>query len=423
MQKNTLKRIKLISIYFGNLFEHYDTALYSFLSPFFATLFFPDQDTITALILTFGIAPLGMIARPIGSLVFGYIGDVQGRNRTLFLSLSGMAVVTAIIGIMPTTNQIGKFAPLLLLGTRILQNIFAAGETIGGAVYFLENVESEKEKDFASSIYGTSNVFGILLASGLVTLLYHFQCVETGWRWLYAGGAVTALFGVIMRYYTPSSSINELQIKKCIPHFIERLKIFWEMRYTVFIIAMASGFSYATYSVSFTLMNGFVPLVSDITKAEITKINTILLILDIILLPVFGALACRFNRNNMMSLAAMTAVVTGVPLFYFLDHSTLPTVIFVRIVFVSIGVWFSATFYSWAQSLVAPEYRCSVISFSYSIGSQLLGGTTATISLWMYKQTSLVSSVSWYWILLAALTFASIYKTRSEAHLESCKVG
>ena len=87
-------RLQLWNACLGNLFEHYDTALLGFLSPFLAPLIFPEKDPMTALILTYAIIPLGMVARPLGSLVFGYIGDVYGRKHALFLTLAGMSLIS-----------------------------------------------------------------------------------------------------------------------------------------------------------------------------------------------------------------------------------------------------------------------------------------------------------------------------------------
>src|SRR5262249_38651761 len=98
---------------FGNFFEHYDTALFGFLSPFLAPLIFPEKDPMTALILTYAMLPLGMLARPFGSLVFGYLGDVYGRKYALFLTLSGMAFISCCTALSPTYNQVGILAPIL----------------------------------------------------------------------------------------------------------------------------------------------------------------------------------------------------------------------------------------------------------------------------------------------------------------------
>ena len=92
---------------FGNLFEHYDTALFAFLAPFLAPLIFPEQESVTALILVYAIYPIGMLTRPLGSL---------------FLTLSGMALVSWCIALSPTYLQAGILAPLFFVLGRAVQN-------------------------------------------------------------------------------------------------------------------------------------------------------------------------------------------------------------------------------------------------------------------------------------------------------------
>src|SRR3990167_3553637 len=107
----TTSRKQLWNACLGNLFEHYDTALFGFLSPFLAPLIFPKQDPLVALILTYALIPIGMVVRPLGSLVFGLIGDIYGRRQALFLSLAGMSLVSDSIAFTPTYLQIGLLTP------------------------------------------------------------------------------------------------------------------------------------------------------------------------------------------------------------------------------------------------------------------------------------------------------------------------
>ncbi len=397
----------------GNLFEHYSAALFSLLSPFLAPLFFPDQDPLTALILTYCLIPLGMIARPLGSFVFGYIGDNRGRKEALFISLMGMAIITACLGFMPTYHQVGLLAPILLTLGRILQNFFAAGETIGGAIYLIENTP-ESQHDVASSLYNSSTIAGILIASAGVSLLCVFNLVQEWWRLLYFVGCSTAIFACLLRrnleFTTPIQKYSSFS-------FSETFKICWNMRRVIIIISVAAGFSYATYTFALIMMNGFVPLITTITKDEMMHLNTVLLVLDFLLLPLFGMIANRFSREKMMALSGGLAVFSGIPLFWLLEGGSLLTVIFVRLCLVIFGVWFSAPFHAWAQKLVPPAHRYTVISFSYAIGSQLLGGTTAPISLWLFQKTNLISSVAWYWMLLGLV--ASFLIVRQEAFVEN----
>src|SRR5207247_1246960 len=104
-----------------------------------------------------------------------------------------------------------------------------------------------------------STVLGLLTASALVMILYHFEAIEKGWRWLYIGGAITALFGVILRYFAPITDLKPLGFKKGFFDFYHRLKGFWEMRLIILMITFAAGFSYCSYSVAFSLMTGLVP--------------------------------------------------------------------------------------------------------------------------------------------------------------------
>ncbi len=192
------KKMGVLSIFLGNLFEHYDTALYGLLSPFLAPLFFPTQDPVTALILTYGMIPISMLVRPLGSIFFGFVGDNYGRQQALYISLSGMAVVTLMIALLPEFNRIGIFAPILLLLGRMLLSFFCSGEAAGGAVYIIEN-SAESKQNLMSGLFGSSTIAGIILASGLVTLFSHLEIIETGWRILYLIGGVTGICGIIMR--------------------------------------------------------------------------------------------------------------------------------------------------------------------------------------------------------------------------------
>src|SRR5579862_8456534 len=98
----------------GNILEHYDNALFGLLAPFIASLFFEKSDPLTALILTYGMLPLGIVFRPLGSLFFGWLGDRYGRKQALSLSLVMMAAVTVSMGCLPTYATAGIAAPILL---------------------------------------------------------------------------------------------------------------------------------------------------------------------------------------------------------------------------------------------------------------------------------------------------------------------
>lgn len=400
---------KMLNACLGNLFEHYDTALFGFLSPFLAPLIFPDYDPLSALILTFAIMPIAMLARPLGSLVFGYVGDVYGRERALFLTLAGMAFVSGSIAFSPTYAQVGLLAPILFGLGRALQNFFAAGETMGGAIYILENTP-ERKHDILSGFYSASAMGGHLLASLAVFLLSYYGTLDPGWRILYLCGCVTLVFGCLVRLSSPPS-ISPKQKPSL-----------WENRKPLLLIILCSGFAFATYSIALVLMNGLIPLITPITKTEIMKINTYLVVLDVLTLPLFGYLAMKVSREKLMLGVTLAALLLAIPLFSCLEGASLPTVIGVRIAFVLFGVAFFAPFHAWAQALVPPSSRYAVISLGYAVGSQLLGGPTAALALWSYQQTGLITSIAWYWMLLAfAASVALVISYKSKSLIEDLR--
>lgn len=403
----TPSRKQLWSACLGNLFEHYDTALLGFLSPFLAPLIFPQQEAITALALTYAIIPLGMLARPLGALVFGYIGDVYGRERSLFLTLAGMALISGCIAFTPTYVQAGAFAPILFFFGRACQNFVAAGETMGGAIFLLENT-SEKRRDLMSSFYSASAMGGHLLASLGVYTISKYSIIEPGWRLLYLFGCLTALFGCFIRKHAYSAPRSEVGFSQSIVNLKRTL---WANRKSLLIIILSVGFGYSTYSIALVLMNGFIPLVSSITKAEVMRINSYLLILDVCALPLFGLIATKISREKLMLFVCLSVISLSIPLLISLKEASIAGIIGVRMVFVIFGVAFFAPFHAWAQQLVPSHCRYAVISLGYAIGSQVLGSPSVALALWCFKKTGMISSVAWYWICLAIGCAVSIVGT------------
>lgn len=112
----------------GNGLEWYDYALYGTFTALISKHFFPAGNDAVALIATFGIFAIGFLMRPLGAMMFGYIGDKYGRKNALSLSILMMAVPTACIGLLPTYEMIGIYAPILLTLIRLVQGVAIGGE-------------------------------------------------------------------------------------------------------------------------------------------------------------------------------------------------------------------------------------------------------------------------------------------------------
>ncbi len=390
----------------GNVLEHYENALFGLLAPFIAPLFFANEDPLTALIRTYGIFWLGILTRPLGSLFFGWIGDRVGRTKALFCSLVGMAIATTAMGCLPLYAEVGIYAPLFLALGRMLQNFCAAGETVGGAIFVLEHTSSSK-KSLMSSVYDATSILGILFASALITLCSQFGNIAQSWRYLFWFGGLSAVIGIILRMkahdaveYVQSSHQEKIPLFALIRNH-------WRILIAVICV---SGFSYTTYSLAFTLMNGYVPLVTSLSKTEVMKANTWLLILDMFMLPLFGYLAGKWGRERLMASAALASIFCALPLFYMLQEASFSFVLISRLVIVMLGVAFSASYHAWSQELVPPHVRYSILSLGYAIGSQLIGAPSVTISLWLYKKMGWCGAPAIYIMMAASFALFFIRK-------------
>src|SRR5437899_981550 len=123
-QTNHVRKKATRAVMVGTMLEYYDISLYTFMGPLLASMFLPTFDKLSALILIYGLPCVSIIMRPLGALIIGKIGDRRGRKPGLIISISGMAIVTCTIGLLPTYDQIGFAAPILFMSLRALQSFF-----------------------------------------------------------------------------------------------------------------------------------------------------------------------------------------------------------------------------------------------------------------------------------------------------------
>jgi MFS family permease len=386
------------AIVIGNILEHYDRALYGFLAPLIVHRFLYSEEPLYALILSYAILPLSSLMRPLGAFVFGLISDRNGRITSLYFSLLGMGLSTALMGAVPYSE------PLLFAFLRMLQNFFAAGESPGAAIVLLEETQ-EKKRSFISSLYDVSSILGTFLASFLVYILSLYGCIESGWRMLYFFGGSTALLGLAFRS-RPESVLKST--KNSWRHSLECAFAHWKM---LIVLIVVCGFSHVTYAVSFTFMNGFIPLVTSLTEHDVLSTNCALHILDMMLLPLFGLLAQKAGKTRVMMLSALILALSALPLFWLLPGCHFYVFLFVRCFIVTLGVAFAAPYHAWTIEQVAKEHRYLLLSLASSLGGPFIGASTCVLSLWLYHASGIPALAGSYLCVVSIFTFCTLLYT------------
>lgn len=208
----------------GSLLEWYDFYLYGFAAALvFGPLFFPGADPLLGTLAAFGTFAVGFIARPLGGIIFGHFGDRLGRKTMLVITLVIMGLASVAIGLLPTYEQIGLAAPLLLILMRIIQGIGLGGEW-GGAILMVVEYSPENKKGWWGSVIQLGACLGQALATGLLFAFSFFlpndDFMSWGWRVPFLLSGVLLVVGLFIRLkILETPSFRNAQAKKQVEKF------------------------------------------------------------------------------------------------------------------------------------------------------------------------------------------------------------
>lgn len=390
----------------GNVLDHYDSALYVFLAPFLASVFFPKQDFLSGLIMIYGLKSTSIIMRPLGAMFFGRLAIKYQIKNILAITLIGIAICTCLIGFLPTYDEVGILAPILLTLTRSLQGFFAAGEHTIAALFIIE-LDKSSNKGKSSSYYLCSTMAGSMLASLAATIISYSSNPYTYWRVAFIAGLITAIFGIIIRTIVAKNQHFKTS-KNTVS--INSYQLILKNKYKILKIMIISSFSFLTYTIPFVFLNNFVPLVSDIKTNELLAHNTGLMIINIILLPIFGNIVDKFDHAKWMALMSFLITITIIPFFYLLPNLSLIGVTIAKLWIVVIGVAFVAPLYALMFKLVNGEEKYLIAGLGYSIGTDLLGRNLPFICLILWQYSKVLWVPSLYLALISLATTLILIK-------------
>jgi len=202
------KRAFLASLV-GTTVEWFDFFIYATAATLvFSTIFFPKLGSNVGILASFATLGVAFLARPVGAFIFGHLGDRLGRRTTLITTLTVMGAATGLIGLLPTWNQVGIWAPVMLTALRFLQGVAVGGEWGGAVLMSVENAPKARER-----FYGSAPQIASPLALVLATVVMYFvarmpndQLMSWGWRIPFLAGFVLVIIGLIIRLGVEESS-------------------------------------------------------------------------------------------------------------------------------------------------------------------------------------------------------------------------
>ncbi|MFG2072369.1 MFS transporter [Nonomuraea maritima] len=400
----------------GTSIEWYDFFLYGFAaSTIFAELFFPNSDATTGLLLALGTYFGGFAARPIGAAIFGHYGDRIGRKATLIITLMTMGVATALVGLVPTYEQIGIWGGILLTLLRLLQGISVGGEW-GGSV--LLATEWGDTKGARRGFLGSWPQFGVPV--GLVLgygALQVFQPLDPYWGWripfllsiVMAGVGLYIRLGIletpVFAKVLAEKKVERVPVREVVKKNWREIVLSALLRtgqqapfyiFTVFIL------TYATRTLGFEASDVYL----YVMVAGLVSLVTV---------PFWGYISDITNRRKLYIIGSVLMVVWSFVYWPLLD-TRVPALVFLAIVLAApihdIQYGPQATFI--AESFTG-RLRYSGSSLGYQLASITAGGPAPLIAVWLYETYQSSFAIAVYMAVCALISVVAAYALKDRS--------
>ncbi|GHC72172.1 MFS transporter [Limoniibacter endophyticus] len=395
----------------GNALEWYDFFLYGTAAALvFSQLFFPaGTDPLTGTLAAFAGFAVGFAARPFGGIVFGHLGDRLGRKYALVLTLSIMGAATFAIGLLPTYEQIGIWAPALLVLLRLLQGIAAGGEWGGGVLIISENAPPE-QRGLYSAWSQVGVAAGFVLSAGafyLAQLLPHEAFMSWGWRVPFLISIVIFALGIYIRYNLPDSAeFKQAQTEKTDekPH----LPLKEVLRRHPREVLLAMGLRVAENGGSYIFLAFALAYGKFAGADQGTMLLGVMLSMTVALgsMVFFGHLSDKIGRRPVFMFGAVGIICVAFPFFWLIDTLSTPMILIAFLLGNAVcHAAMVGTMPAFFSELFDPDVRYTGVALGHEIASVFAGGMSPLIA------TALLAGFQASWpisLFLAGLGLISV---------------
>lgn len=412
------RRKALIASLIGSSIEWFDYFLYGTAAALvFNRLFFPAADPAIALLLSYLSFSLTFFIRPFGGIIFAHIGDRIGRKRTLVITLSLMGAATVGIGLLPTYEMIGIWAPILLITLRIVQGLGIGGEW-GGALLLAYEYAPKNRKGFFGSVPQTGVTIGMLLATLSITtillILPEESFLSWGWRIPFLLSASLVFLGLWIRSgidETPDFKKAKADGEVSRMPLVETLSTQWRevlIAAGLKIVETAPFYIFSTFIVSYAVTTLGYGRESVLTAVMIgAGISTLMI-------PLMGLLSDYVGRKIVYVVGCVALGLFIFPYFWMVNSNnvlylTIATVIIFGIIWSPI----TAVLGTLSSEIFPARVRYTGVTLGYQIGAALAGGTAPLIATYLLTEFNDWTPIAIYILVLIAMSLVAAYAIRN----------
>ena len=415
-KKAVIKSILSSSI--GNVLEWYEYTLYAYFATVISSLFFPVTNPYVSMMMTFATFAVGLAARPIGGIIFGYIGDKYSRKKMLTLTVLLMSIPTICIGLLPTYEQIGIMAPIILILLRILQGVALGGEFGASCVYLFESVPKEK-RGFFGCMALTGVGTGLVLSSCTIFIVESLATKETiyafAWRIPFFISVLGAIVGFYMRrtLLETEDFIFAKQNSELISNpFMEMLKNHKFTLFKLFSIFITTQISFfIVFIFGKTMMINFLNYDPHVAG----KFNLFTVMSYTVATVFFGYLSDQINKRYIIILGTIGLLLASYPFILSLKNGVASSILLFSILMgILIGMT-EGTLNPLTAESFPTNIRATSVAFCWNFTSVVFGGVAPIMSMWLIENFGGVDTVAYYLMIACSITIiVTLYTLKRE---------
>ncbi|MGW5382568.1 MFS transporter [Nocardia sp. NPDC003963] len=402
--------------FIGTLIEFFDMFIFGTASALvFNKLFFPDLDPLAGTLASFAAFGVAFVVRPLGGAVFGHFGDRLGRKTMLVFSLVLMGGGTAVVGVLPTYAQIGIWAPILLVGTRMLQGMAIGGEWSGAVLMAVEHSPPGKR-----AFYGSWPLCGVPAGLVLATTAFYFvqllpedAMLSWGWRIPFLSSAILLLVGLYIRLRVTESPVFRAVREQRQESRFPAAEVLRTAKIPTLTAIMAMAVNSVVFYMATVFALSYGAGQDGLTRGTMLVAIMIAALLQIVALPVAAILADRHGRRPVLLAGCVLAAIAAFPIFWLLDTgnffaATLSMIIAVSIVHSTAY----APMASFISELFETRLRFSGSAIGYQVGSMIWSGPVPFVAAALFAWSGSSWPLSLYIVVVSSISFIAIYLAR-----------
>lgn len=403
----------------GNAIEWFDFGVYGYVAYVLGKVFFPNVSPSVQLVAALATFSVPFLFRPLGGILFGRLGDKYGRQKVLATTIILMTASTCAIGLLPSYNTIGIWAPILLLLIKILQGVSVGGEYTG-AIVFVAEYSPDRKRGFMESWLDFGSIAGFLLGAGLVSLLSSWMgqegFQEWGWRIPFILSLPLGIVGLYLRHSleeTPAfKQYSESEQKNTKLSFKD---VFSKYKRSMFLSVGIVICTNVTYYMLLTYLPSYLTHNLKYDEDHGNRLIIYVMIGMLFVQPFIGWLSDKWGRRPFLFVGSLSLLILSYPAFKMLESGSTTSILFGLVILALSLNMLLGVMASILPALFPTEIRYSALAVSFNI-SIIIAGLTPTISAALVESTQNLMVPAFYLMIVGGVGIFTAWNLKETAN-------